>query len=72
MNIQMNEFHHICIRDNVNPNPYPNGFGFLALGVTSLASENKKSTNQCSFERKTNRQNKNKYNYNNIFNKIKD
>jgi hypothetical protein len=68
----MNEFHHIYIHDNVNPNPYPNGFGFLVLGVTSLASENKKSINRCSFERETNRQNKNKDNDNNIFNKSKD
>ncbi len=72
MNIQMNEFHHICIYDNVNPNPYPNGFGFLAFGVISLASYNKKSINQCSFERETNKQNINKDNYNNIFNKSND
>jgi len=46
MDIQMNEFHHICIRDNVNPNPYPNGFGLLRLGVTLVTSDNKKSINQ--------------------------
>jgi hypothetical protein len=72
MNIQMNEFHHISIHDNVNPIPYPIGFGFLALDVTSLASQKKKSIIQCSFETETNRQNINKDNYNNIFNKSKD